>query len=827
MVQCLKNNRKLVFFIATKIENLKIDYATNPVGVCNTHPGFSWQIASDEKCVKQQSYRIVVHGWINDFMWDSGVVTSDETVGIVYRGAKLDRDTNYYVDLTVTVNGKEYTESTVFRTGLMGWNFPNIQWIRPSVEEEEYRFSPYFRKSFEQEGEIAWATMYITSKGWYELYLNGERPDAKEVMAPATNTEYDKAYLLAYDVTNMIKDGKNTIGVQLGNGYSNQFRYGSAYYGGKRFWAYLSIVYTDGRHFHVWTDDTWKWKESPILFDHIYEGEEYDATLEINGWNLPEYCDDSWKNAVYSPYHETLMGVLVEPVRILGTRPVVNINKIEENKYIYDFKYNGSGVIKIKVKGEKGAKIKMHHAETLNPRGTLELFTNRNALATDIYTLRGDGEEVYAPKFTYHCFRFAEITIEGNAEIISAEALVYGTDMMSKSEFTSSSEMLNRIQQNFIRTLKTNFMSWPCDTGVRDERTPCSMDIMVYEEMTMHNCNAHNYFYKWLDKRIGGGMPDWSGDSVVLAYLMLKYYGDTTLIRNNYDALCSLATGMYNNMINDKFKKAFGDWSAPNPTNLYEDSFSSVEEVCYTMFYLQMNMMIEISEKLGIKDDIPMFTRYAEEAKTAYIEKYYNSATHLFSNGKQTPNLLAISNGIVVGEEADKVLSALIKSIRENDNSHLDTGIFGTRKLIEVLSKTEEGKDLVYDILHQTTYPSFGHQIVAKDATTAWEQWFGLRGMMTCSHSMFCGIGADFFKYFAGIKTCDSMYKNIIIEPQASAKLTAVDCSLETVRGVIDVKWERTGDTYSIDITVPANCTATVILPNCTHEIGSGTYHFN
>lgn len=813
--------------MATKIENLTIDYAVNPVGVCSTHPVFSWQIASDEKCVKQESYRIVVHEWINELVWDTGVVKSDETVGIVYRGNNLTRDTNYYVELTVTVNGAEYKKNATFRSGLLNCHFPHIQWIRASVPEKEYLFSPYFRKSFEQSGEIAWATAYISAKGWYELYVNGERPDDKEVMAPACHVEYDKAYMLAYDITDMLKEGKNTVGVQLGNGYSKHFRYGNAYYGGKRFWAYISIAYTDGSFKHVWTDETWKWKESPILFDHIYEGEICDANLAIKDWNLPEYNDEDWQNVKDSQYHESMTEVLVEPVRILGTREVSSITEIGDKKYIYDFKYNGSGVIKIKVKGEKGAKITMQHAENLNPRGTLELFTNRNALATDVYTLCGDGEEVYIPKFTYHCFRFAEITIDGNAEIISAEALVFGTDMMSKSHFSSSSDMLNRIQQNFIRTLKTNFMSWPCDTGVRDERTPCSMDIMVYEEMAIHNCNARNYFYKWLNKHVGNGQPDWSGEGIVLSYLMVKYYGDTTLVRNNYDALCSLATSIYNNHLNGKFEKAFGDWSAPNPTNLYEDSFSSVEEVCYTMMYRQMTMMVEIAKTLGIKEDIPMFEHYAKVAKDEYIRRFYNPETHLFSDGKQTPNLLAVANGLVTGAEVEKVLAALVKSIREKDNSHLDTGIFGTRKLIEVLSESADGRELVYDILHQTTYPSFGQQIVEKDATTAWEQWFGLRGMMTCSHSMFCGIGADFYKTFAGIKTEEDIYKKIIIEPKASERLTSVDCSLETPRGVIDVKWERIEGTYSVEVTVPANCTATVILPDATHEIGSGTYRFN
>lgn len=814
--------------MAIKLKKITVEDVVAPVGIKTINPRFSWQLESDKNGAKQLGYRIIVHEWIHEEMWDTGFVETENCYNIEYRGAALTRDTQYYVKVLIKTTEGDIETETTFRTGLFDYQPPHIGWIRPSVSEKEYSFSPYFRREFAlKSDEIAFATLYITSRGWYDAYLNGKPICEDAVMEPACCPKFNISYLKAYDITNDLRDGYNAIAVQLGNGYSQNFRFGNAYYRGKRLWALLSITYTDGTYQHICTDESWKWSRSPIVFDHIYDGEWYDARKEQPGWNRPGFNDAAWENAVRADFSETIKPVFTPPVKILGTRPAAGITKIGENKFIYDFKYNGSGVLKIKVKGDPGTEVRMLHAENLLPNGMLQTWTNRNAEVTDRYILKGDGEEIYQPKFTYHCFRYVEFTVTGNAEIVSAEALVYGTDMFSESHFECSSDMLNRIQQNFIRTLKTNFMSWPTDTGVRDERTPCSMDIQVYEEMAMQNCNAHNYFETWLAKGIAtDGNTDWSGDDITLPWLMYKYYGDKQLLRRIYPKLRALANSFYQMHKLNGFKKAFGDWAAPNPTNEYEDSFSIPQETCYAMFFKQMQMMKEIAIALCENEDIATYERFAKIAKDEYM-KFYDESTHLFSEGKQTPNLLAIANGLVEGKQKDDVLTALIKSIREKDNSHLDTGIFGTRKLIEVLSETADGRALVYDILHQTTYPSFGHQIVGRDATTAWEQWYNLQGMMSCSHSMFCGIGADFYKYLAGIKNAENCYEKAIIEPIADERITSVNCKLETVRGVFEVKWTRENGTMKLWCKIPVGSRAAVVLPNGeTHDVESGIYSF-
>ena len=816
--------------MAITVKNLLVENAQNPVGVSTVNPRFSWIIESDEKNVRQEGYRITVTEWIATPVWDSGFIESDETINIEYEGQKLMRDTQYFVTVTVRVGGKDYTQNTTFRTGLLGYQAPNIGWIRPNVLEREYKFSPYFRREFAlKSDEVAYATAYISARGWYELFINGKKPDEKEVLAPQTSPKFFLSYLQAYDITGMLKNGINAIGVQLGNGYSRQFRPGNAYHDGKRLWAFFSIVFTDGSYQHIWTDETWKWNYSPVIQDHIYDGEWYDARKELPGWNRPGFNDAGWQNAVRSRNSERLEPVFSEPVRILGSRPVSAINKIGENTYIYDFKYNGSGVLKIKVQGNPGAEIRMHHAECVFPDGTLQPWTNRNAEATDRYILKGDGVETYTPSFTYHCFRYVEITVIGEAEVLEAEALVYGSDIFNASHFECSNSMINRIQENFIRTLKTNFMTWPTDTGVRDERTPCSMDTQVYEEMAMHNCNIHNYFEKWLSRGVDeSGRPDWSGDYIMLTWLMYKYYDDKRLVSTYYKDLRALSWAFYEVHKYNNFEKGFGDWSAPSATNEYEDSFSSVVEVNYEMWYFQMQMMKELAAVIHMEKDIPTYEKFAAIAKDYMTETFFDAGKKLYSDGKQTPNILALSSKMLGDDEKDAVLAALIRSIREKDNAHLDTGIFGTRYLIDALSKSQDGCNLVYEILNQTTYPSFGQQIVGRDATTAWEQWYNLQGMMTCSHSMFAGIGADFYKKFAGIETLEGAYKKILIHPTAPDELTYVNCKLETVRGNIEVNWRRDPEgRMKLFVSIPANCDAVVVLPNGErHEVQSGSYEF-
>ena len=812
------------------IKNFKVEYADSPIGIINTAPRFSWQIESDEKNVKQEGYRIEVKGWIDYLMWDTGYVESDENVNIIYKGRGFERDNLYSVKLTVRVNGQDYTAKTEFRTGLMGYRPAHVAWINADLNEAEAKNAPFFRREFAlKSDEVAFATAYIAACGWCELYLNGERID-KDQMLSMTLGGDDQSAIRAHDITKELKSGMNAVGVALGSGFSQHFR-PSGHLGSKRFWALISITFTDGSYQHIWTDESWKWHRSPIVMNHIYDGEWYDARLDMPGWNKPGFNDADWLSAVQSKLTNKLVDSFGPPVKILGTRPTDKINKIGENTYIYDFKYNGSGVLKIKVKGDPGAEVIMHHAENLHDDGTLQPWTNRNAEATDRYILKGDGEEIYAPRFTYHCFRYVEFTLKGNVEVLDAEALVIGSDMFGSSRFDCSDALITRIQENFIRTLKTNFMSWPADTGVRDERTSCTMDSLVYEEMAMHNCNQslRNYYENWCNKNYAKyGRPDWDGESIVLPWLMNKYYGDKEFVKTWYPKLFNLGSNFYYASKEKNFEKGFGDWTAPSATNEYEDSFSSVLETNYAMWYLEMYILRDMAKLVGAEEDIPQIEKFMETAKEYYLENFYDAKTHLFSEGKQTPNLLAlVAPDLISEDEKQLVLKALVKSIKEKDNSHLDTGIFGTRLLIDALSQSEEGLELVYDILTQTTYPSYGRQIVGKDATTAWEQWYNQQGMMTCSHSMYTGIGVDFYKKFAGITTLENCYKKALIKPIAPSKISYVNCELETLRGNYTVNWKRDGGKMKLQVTVPANCEAIVEMPDGTrHEIGSGSYEF-
>ncbi len=822
--------------MSISIKKFQVEFMDSPIGVKTLAPRFSWQIESDEKNVKQEGYSLKVMAWIADTYWETGYIESEKTLNIKYRGKSLERDTLYTVYLTVRVNGKDYTATTEFRTGMLGYFPPHIAWICADKKGAECHNAPYFRREFSlKSNEVAYATAYIAACGWYELYLNGKKIGEDEALSNSICRLTDVAALNAHDITKELKNGNNALGINLGCGFSaTHFRPELGYEGPKRFWGYISIVFTDGSYQHIWTDESWKWQDSPITMNHLYDGEWYDARLELPGWNKPGFDDSLWKNAIRPKYFEGLQESFTSRIKILDTRPTHKINKIGKNTYIYDFKFNGSGVIKIKVKGDPGAEIIMHHAENIHDDGTLQPWTNRNAEATDRYILKGDGEEIYSPHFTYHCFRYAQITIKGNAEILEAEALVYGSDVFNESKFSCSNALINRIQENFIRTLKTNFMSWPADTGVRDERTACNMDSLVYEEMSMHNCNIHAYYDNWSYRDYGTSTPpNWDGEQIVLPWLMLKYYGNTELAKRYYHHLINLTWNFYYMFIDKNsnigfFQCGYGDWTAPSRTNDFWDCFSHPREINTCLWYALLILLKDLAVVAGEECDIPQIEKFMEMAKTYVNDTFYDKETHLYSGGKQGPNLMALACGVAPEEDKEKILAALVKAIREKDNSHLDTGIFGTRLLIDVLSRSPEGLELVYDILTQTTYPSFGRQIMGKDATTAWEQWYNQQGMMTCSHSMYTGIGADFYKKFAGIINLEDCYKKTLIKPIAPSKITNVDCVLETVRGIFKVNWVRDDNAVmKLKVSIPANCEAIIEMPDGKrYEVGSGDYEF-
>lgn len=806
----------------TKIINFQIEYMQNPIGLDTEFPHYSWEFITEKQDVYQSEYRIVIKGFIDETVWDSGIVKSDKTFGILHGGAPLKPDTPYRAELYAKLGEEKLYFKSEFRTGLMNDTFRDAKWICADSDCS----SPLFRKTFFSEKRIAYATLYVAARGFYEPYINGKRI-GNRILAPSMLSTMSYRYDCgadAYDVSEFLTRDNNTIGIWLGRGYQvrNFNQWGWLYEGGEKLWCALSIVYEDLSTELILSDESWIWHRSPITENSIYNGEVYDKNLEINNWCSPYIDVSDWKNCRISPDTEGVINLCTMPVVKKRVDQCQHFEVFEGEETVCDFGVNGAGFVRIKVTGEPGTRVIIDHAENINPDGTINTFTNRSAKAQDIYILKGHEIEVYEPRFTYHCFRYARIRMEGVAQLISAQKITIGTDFIPTGSFKCNDNMIERMYDNAMRSIESNLLAYPSDCAVRDERTPCLMDSFAYEEFALRNFDIHSYYRLWMKnckEQIdpNGNHPVWIGDVINLPLLLERYFADGDIVEEMYPYMKKAVQKCIDTYEKNGFDKTFGDWCPPHQEtfmNPYNQCAGTPAETGLCAFIWQLREMSKLSSRFNDADLSEEYSRLEDYYRSELYRRFFDDKEGCFSGGKQTPNLMSIACGAAKEEDVPRIYEALKKHIREVDNSHLDTGIMGTRYLIDVLSRDSEGMDILYDILHKTDYPSFGQQIIEYDATCLCEQWFGLVGMMTCDHPMFAGIFADYSKIFAGITDAGDCFKNIKIAPKLPRGINELSCTYRCVRGEIGVYIRHIAGVLHMDVVIPPNCSAEVITPD-------------
>ncbi len=813
-----------------KLCNIKVEYFSEPIGLNAKFPHYSWEFVTDSINVYQTKYRIRVVGFIDELFWDSGWVESDKTFGIKQGGKALEPDTEYRVIIEARLGDETVKGTTLFRTGLMDETFTAAKWITAGDLA-----NPLFRKTFFTGKHPAIATAYVAARGFYELYINNERVGDR-ILAPATLSPRSYPYTCvadAYDVTKFLTTDNNTVGIMLGSGYSAKeySPYGWVYEGDKRVWAALSILFQDGDYMLITTDGSWIYHSGPIISSSIYHGEAYNKNLEISGWSDPYINTSEWLPAEIYEDGDEVLSTYTVPIRQLSRKKCTHLEAREDEVTFCDFGENGAGYVCIRVVGEPGTRVIITHSEHLNPDGSLNTFTNRDANATDVYILNGHDLEVYEPHFTYHCFRYAEIRLDGAAQLIYVQKVSVGADLRDGSFFRCDDFMLNRFYENAMRSVCSNFMSHPTDCAVRDERTPCLMDTMAYEELCLYSLDMQGYYRHWLSNIINevdsnGHFPLWDGDVITLPKLMQEHYGDEEIERIMYPRMKWVVEKCLETYKKNGFLPTFGDWCAPidNPENDYEKCghFGGEAGLCAAVF--QLSYLCELCVRLGYSEDKEYYSELLEFYRNEFYEKYFDEKECCFSGGQQTPNLLALGMDVAKPQHREGVYTALKRHIREVDQYRHTTGITGTRYLIRVLSRDSEGMEILNRMLHGTDYPSFGKQVLEYDATTLHEQWLNLEGMMSGDHPMFAGMFADYYRVFAGISGEDN-WKNITIAPNFPPDITELHCVFHSIRGEISIYLRKIGDKYNIDAVIPPNCTGRLITPDGEEKfIGNGKF---
>jgi alpha-L-rhamnosidase len=682
------------------------------------------------------------------------------------------------------------------------------------------------RKDFKLRGDIVRANVFASGLGVFQLFLNGQHVGRDE-LAPGW-THFKKHVLYqAYDVTNLVRAGDNALGMLLGNGWWGGCMAGAWKDGNHRGIVQLEITYANGEKDTIVTDETWQGTESPILSDSIYNGEIYDARLEMPGWNGPGFDASTWRNALLSDQPiDTLTAHVGPPIQVTEEIVPVSVSELKHGVFIFDFGQNAAGRARLKVTGEAGTTVRIRHAEVLNPDGTLHTEILRGAKCTDTYILKGLGEEVWEPAFTYRGFRYAEVTGYPGAPTKDSLTLrVMHANTPQIGEFTCSEDIINRVQNNIVWGARSNFYSVPTDCPQRDERLGWTGDMQLFLPAACMNFDIAGYMTKWMQdiadsRNADGSIPDvvpalsaapgapgWSDIVVSLPWSMLRYYGDTRIAEENLEAMEGHLDFMRGMAKDGLFSRGrYGDWVALEDTP--RDALAGAYQ------YLSTKRLSAMSKVVGKEAAASALDLEARELADLYNARYFDAATGVYQTGSQTAQVVPLAFGITPEEQRAAVAAKLSEKILARDN-HLATGFIGSAYLMPALS--DNGLDAQAAILaNNRTYPSWGY-MAESGATTIWERWNSDQeeatksGMNSFNHFTFGSVSEWYFEYLLGIRPFEPGFKTIAIEPHVEAATWAKG-SYHSMYGPIRCEWNRESR-FTMKVEIPANTSAVIVPP--------------
>ncbi len=710
----------------------------------------------------------------------------------------------------------------------------------------------YLRRRFHAEkSDVVRATAYVAGLGYYELYLNGQKV-GDHCLDPVLHEYHARVPYVTYDVTKMVQGGEeNVLGAILGNGRYYAPRRDNPTvtrdYGFPKLLCQLEIEYADGTKQLVVSDRSWKLTtDGPIRANNDYDGEIYDARKKLGVWGAADYDDSRWSAAekVEAPRGK-LRAQMMPPMRITETIRPISLNEVRPGVWIYDLGQNLVGWCRLKVEGPAGTEIRLRHAETLDPSGNGELYVAnlRGAQCRDLYTTGGNGVEVYEPRFTYHGFRYVELTgFPGKPDLDTITGCVVHTDLPRVGSFECSAPIINQIHQNIFWGVRGNYLSVPTDCPQRDERQGWQGDRAAESKGEMFLFDNVTLYAKWLNdiedsQTSNGNLSDvcppfwplynsnvtWPSAFTIIPESLYLQYGDRRPIERHYDAMVRwmdhLATFIKDDLID---KDNYGDWCVPpeKPELIHSEdpARKTSKAVLATSYYIHnLDLLARYAKMLGKTADVEKFHADAKRMTDAFNKKFYDPATGKYDNGTQTSCILPLRFGLVPEGEERKVFDVLIRNIETVTDHHVGTGLIGGQWLNRVLS--DRGRaDLSYRFATNTDYPSWGY-MVQKGATTIWELWNGDTAnpaMNSGNHVMLVGdLTIWLYEYLAGI-ACDwekPGFERILMKPHPVGDLTFVKCRYDSIRGPIESHWRRENGMFKWEISVPVGSTARLFVP--------------
>ncbi len=833
------------------VQNLTCEGRINPLGIDERSPRLSWQLNSKESVV-QSAYRIQVFRESDEKpFWDSGKVNSKSSVLVPYEGPALSARTRYFWRVCAwDQKGREtdFSEKAWWETGLIVTAGFSGGWITQPNQGDFKKMQPVpmFRRSFTLRAGAQRARVYASALGTYQMYINSQ-PVSGDVLSPGWTSYSNRVQYQTYDVTALLHEGENVIAVTLGDGWYRGYIGGGdnrAKYGSKLgLICQMNAVLEDGSEAVLCADEKWKvFEDGPIRYADHYQGICYDARMEIDGWMNPGFDDSAWKNAaVLNEKKSLLTAQICQPVRRIMTLKPRSIITTPKGETVIDMGQNMVGWLKFKVRGEAGHTVSVQHGEVLDKDGNFYNENYRSAKSEIIYTLKGDGEEVFEPQHTFFGFQYVKLENWcGEVRKEDFEGIVICTDMEITSGFECSDERVNQLFTNIQWGQRGNFVDVPTDCPQRDERLGWTGDCQVFARTACINMDSHMILTKWLgdlalDQSNVGSIPHvvprvfsnitnnygsaaWGDAATIVPWTLYQCYGDRRILEKQYRSMrrwLEFIDSQSNDYLWDTGKH-FGDWLG---LDAYEGSYVGATEkaliaTAYSAYSTHLTM--KTAEVLGLERDAAELNQLYRKIVRAYRREY------ITPNGKlavrtQTAHVLTLYFNLAEDAHRSRLKRDLLALIEER-GGHLSTGFVGTPYLCPLL--TEIGAhDIAGHLLMKSDYPSWLYP-VTKGATTMWEHWDGVRtdgtfwsaNMNSYNHYAYGAIGEWMMRALAGIDMLEPGYQKLLLHPRPIEELSFVSAWQKTPYGKVRCEWRVNGAEHTVRCTVPAGATAVLVL---------------
>ncbi|MFJ3670321.1 glycoside hydrolase family 78 protein [Streptomyces sp. NPDC090106] len=842
-----------------------VEHRRSGLGIGVDRPRLSWTVDTAPDGWQQEAYELEIAPEAGP-PWSSGRIESGASVLVAWPDGVAPLASRDRREIRVRVWGQDtgvsaWSPVLHVEAGLLSPGDFTAAMVSPSVPE--LTRPAQLRTSFQLGAPVKRARLYITAHGLYEAEINGSRV-GEEVLAPGWSSYHHRLRYATHDVTALLSEGENVLGAWLGEGWFTG-RFGihggqTCHYGAHTgLLAQLEIDCEDGSRVVVGTDRDWRYAYGPITFAGLYEGERYDARAEFTGWSRPRFDARGWRPVDRIDFDASaLCAPPGPPVRRIESRAPEAVLTTPSGRTVLDFGQNLTGRVRIRVQGERGTTVSLRHAEVLQDG---ELYTRplRHATSLDTYVLKGGGPEEWEPRFTFHGFRYVEVTgWPEDRSPLDVTAQVLHTDMRRTGWFSSSDSRLNQLHDNIRWSMRGNFLDVPTDCPQRDERLGWTGDIQVFAPAASFLYDCAGMLASWLadlahDQYDDGTVPfivpsipiaEWTpawaaalwGDAAVLVpWTLFQRFGDTGVLRAQYDSARAWVDLVDSQRGPDGVWRAgrqLGDWL--DPASPPEDPWQSRTEphlVAQAYLFRSARTLASIAAELGENDDEQRYLALAEQARTAFLAAFAEPSGRLTSD-TQTAYALALRFDLLPDAGTRRAAGERLAELVARDGHRIATGFAGTPEVCDALNDTGHD-DVAYGLLLQTERPSWLYP-VTMGATTIWERWDSMlpdgtvnQGEMNSFNHYALGAVADYLhRVVAGLAPAAPGYRRLRIAPRPGGGLTHARARLLTPYGPAEVEWSLAGAELTVRATVPFNTTAEVDLPGLSKEVGGGAHEF-